>query len=78
MASDEIKAACVKCQYSHLVDMPPPNIGKQRLCKLMPPTISFFAVSQRGQSGVTSLTAFPVVADEWWCFQFAPLPAEKN
>lgn len=68
--SDKISAvemrACASCKFSG-IHRAPPELFKMRVCKRFPPSV----VLVPGPQTVTA-SAWPVVADEAWCYEYAP------
>ncbi len=62
---------CGNCAFRVEVQLPPPNLGKQSLCHLMPPIP--VAVNHGGSMQIIPLR--PPVAPDGHCFQFQPHPS---
>lgn len=69
-----VNGTCATCRYSIVQQLPPPNIGKVRVCRRFPPTV----VSTPAQNGINLMSPFPIVADENWCFEYAPEVAANS
>ncbi len=62
---------CENCKFSRLDQMPPPDLGKHRLCLLLPP-VPCIAFGQNGRSIVPigGVNMRPQVQDQDFCFQW--------
>ena len=60
--------SCASCKFSAVQQLPPPNLEKVRVCKRFPPQVNVIG-TERGPAWTSN---FPIVADEIWCFEYAP------
>lgn len=57
---------CGNCAFARDVQLPPPNIGRQRYCHFNPPSVALIPVGP-GQANLTPV--FPPVNDSMLCHQ---------
>ncbi len=66
---------CENCKFSRLDQLPPPDLGKQRLCLLLPP-VPCMAFGQQGRNvlPIGGVNMRPQVQDSDFCFQWQENP----
>lgn len=70
-APPRIEPNCFNCAYRVESMLPPPNIGKQSLCYLLPPT----PVAVNSANGVQIIPLRPPVSAKDYCYNFQPHPS---
>ena len=60
--------SCATCKFCAVQQLPPPEITKVRVCKRFPPQVNVV----QSQQGGAFMVNFPIVADEVWCYEYAP------
>ena len=67
-----VTPSCIRCAYSVKIQFPN-EIHSRYECRCAPPQ-AVPAMIQEGQptSPIACRTAFPLVLESMWCFQFAP------
>lgn len=65
---DKINRDCAICRYKIDQQMPPPEIRRVMVCRRFPPTTVMVPMS----GGHNQASAFPIVGEGLWCYEWAP------